>query len=89
MSLHDDSYSVSGSSPTRKKKTAIPKANFRVEFHGAIVLLIPLSTSGREWVHGHIGANNGYQPYYPTGFVEPRYLEDIIKGIRNDGLVTR
>jgi hypothetical protein len=41
MSSHD-LFSVSGSSPTKKKA----KWDFRVEFHGSICLLVPLS-SGR------------------------------------------
>jgi hypothetical protein len=89
MSSHD-SFASSGSSPRlRKKKTAIPKANFRVEFHTSIYLIVPLCASGREWLDEHIGKDNGFQPYYPTVTVEPRYLEAVIEGIRRDGLVAR
>jgi len=88
MSSHD-SFAASGSSPTRKKKTAIPKANFRIEFHTSICLIVPLCASGRKWLDEHIGKNNGFQPYWPTAIVEPRYLGDIIAGIRRDGLVAR
>ncbi len=84
MSSHD-SFSVSDSSPTKKKA----KWDFRVEFHGAILLLVPLSKSGRAWIDKNIGADNGYQPYYPTVVVEPRYLDDILGGIRKFGLVAR
>jgi len=56
MSSHD-SFSVSGSSPTKKKT----KWDFRVEFHGAIILLCPLTSPGCAWVQRHIGADNGYQ----------------------------
>ena len=41
-----DLFSVSGTSPTQKKKTAIPKANFRIEHHGSICLIVPLCASG-------------------------------------------
>jgi hypothetical protein len=88
MSSHD-LFAVSGSSPTQKKKTAIPKANFRIEFHTSIYLIVPLCASGREWLDEHIGKDNGFQPYWPTAIVEPRYLEQIIAGIRRDGLVVR
>src|SRR5579863_7873454 len=44
MSSHD-LFSVSGSSPTQKKKTAIPKADFRLDHHGSIVLIVPLCAS--------------------------------------------
>jgi len=84
MSSHD-SFSVSGSSPTKKKT----KWDFRVEFHGAILLLVPLSDGGLRWIEKHIGADNGYQPYYPTVILEPRYIDDVLVGIRRKGLVAR
>ena len=85
MSSHD-SFAASGNSPTRKKKT---KWDFRIEFHGAIILLVPLTRSGCAWADKNIGADNGYQPYWPTVILEPRYLSEIIAGIRRDGLVAR
>jgi hypothetical protein len=85
MSSHD-SFAASGNSPTRKKKT---KCDFRVEYHGAILLLVPLSDGGLRWIEVHIGADNGYQPYYPTVILEPRYLDGVITGIRREGLVAR
>jgi hypothetical protein len=88
MSSHD-SFAASGSSPTRKKKTAISKANFRIECHTSIYLIVPLCASAREWLDEHLGKDNGYQPYWPTAIVEPRYLGKIIAGIRRDGLVAR
>jgi hypothetical protein len=80
-----DSFSVSGSSPTKEKT----KWDFRVEHHGSICLLVPLSGPGRAWVNKNIGADNGYQPYYPTVILEPRYLDGVIAGIRRNGLVAR
>jgi hypothetical protein len=44
MSSHD-LFLVSGTSPTQKRKTAIPKANFRIEHHGSIILIVPLCAS--------------------------------------------
>jgi hypothetical protein len=88
MSSHD-LFSVSGTSPTQKKKTAIPKANFRIEHHSSIILIVPLCSSGRDWLDEHIGKNNGIQIMWPTAIVEPRYLAQIIAGIRRDGLVAR
>jgi hypothetical protein len=84
MSSHD-SFSVSGSSPTKKKT----KWDFRVEFHGAIILVVPLTRSGRASVNKNIGADNGFQPYWPTVILEPRYLDGVIAGIRRRGLVAR
>jgi hypothetical protein len=81
----DDSFSVSGSSPTKKKA----KWDFRVEFHGAIILLVPLTKPGCAWAVKNIGADNGYQPYWPTVILEPRYLDGVIADIRRKGLVAR
>jgi hypothetical protein len=80
-----DSFSVSGSSPTKEKT----KWDFRVEHHGSICLVVPLSRRGCAWINKNIGADNGYQPYYPTVIIEPRYLDDILGGIRKFGLVAR
>jgi len=54
MSSHN-SFFVSGSSPTKKKT----KWDFSVEYHGAILLLVPLSDGGLRWIERHIGADNG------------------------------
>ena len=88
MSSHD-LFSLSGSSPTPKKKTAIRKAHFRIELHGSVCLIVPLCASARDWLDEHLGKDNGYQTYWPTAIVEPRYLAQIIAGIRRDGLVAR
>ena len=81
-----NSFAASGSSPTRRQKT---KWDFRVEFHGAIILLVPLTRSGCAWASKNIGADNGYQPYFPTIIIEPRYLDQILGGIKKCGLVAR
>jgi hypothetical protein len=57
-----------------------------IENHGTIFLVRPLSGVARAWVEEHIGQGNGYQPCWPTVVVEPRYLDDIIEGMRADGL---
>jgi hypothetical protein len=87
--LHTIYFSAFGSSPNQKKRTAIPKANFRIEHHGSIILIVPLCASARDWLDEHLGKENGYQPYWPTAIVEPRFLAQIIAGIRRDGLVAR
>jgi hypothetical protein len=77
---------ASNNSTSPRKKI---KLDFRVDNHGSILLIVPLSASGREWLKENIGADNGYQPYFPTVIVEPRFLDDIITGIQRDGLVVR
>jgi hypothetical protein len=81
MSSHSDSFAASGNSPTQP--------DFRVENHGSIFLLRPLTDSATLWVEEHIGQDNGFQPYWPTVVIEPRYVADIIDGIQNDGLAVR
>ena len=57
-----------------------------VQNQGSIVLLEPTSEAGREWLQENIGPGNGYQPYWPTAIVEPRYVEPIMEGMIEDGL---
>jgi hypothetical protein len=65
-----DLFSVSGGSPSQKKKTVIPKANFRIDHHGSIVLIVPLCAPARDWLDKNLGKDNGYQPYWPTAIVD-------------------
>lgn len=53
---------------------------------GSVCLLTPISDEARDWVNDNLGPDNGYQPYYPSVVIEPRYLSDILDGIKNDGL---
>lgn len=46
----------------------------------------PADILARAWVDENIGKDNGFQPYYPTVIIEPRYLEAILEGIEGDGL---
>jgi len=75
--MQTDSCVASGSSPT---------ADFEVQNHGSIFLLIPQTSSAGAWIDEHIGSDNGFQPYYPTVVVEHRHISDIVEGIRNDAL---
>jgi len=54
---------------------------------GSIFLLTPRTESARDWIEQNIGKENGWQPYWPTVVIEPRYLPPILEGIKNDGLV--
>ena len=73
----------------RKKKTAIPQGDFRVENHGSIFLIHPLNRYARTWVDKNVGRDNGFQPYWPVVVVEPRYLVNFVSDIHRDRLVTR
>jgi hypothetical protein len=62
------------------------KNDIVIENHGSIFLLRPISKSGRQWLDQNIGDQNGFQPYWPTVVVEPRYIADIVNGIQADDL---
>jgi hypothetical protein len=65
----------------------VVKPDFLLRDEGSIVLLTPCSEAAREWIDEHIGQDNGFQPYFPTIVVEPRYIVEIVDGIQNDGLM--
>jgi hypothetical protein len=74
---HANEYESSGTSPS---------VDFTIRDEGSLVLLSPCTEPARNWIADHIGPDNGYQPYYPTIVVEPRYLAPILEGIRESGL---
>jgi hypothetical protein len=61
------------------------KADFRVENHGSIFLLRPLSKEGEDWAKSHLP--DDAQTFGNAVAVEPRYINDIVNGICDDGLV--
>ena len=63
--------------------------DFSLQHDCSICLLHPHTVAARAWVEDHIGADNGYQPWFPTVVIEPRYLRDILAGIQSSGLVVR
>jgi hypothetical protein len=68
---------------------ATANSDFKLENHGSIFLLRPLSRAAHCWVEEFIGEGNGFQPYFPTVVIEHSYVCDIIDGIREQGLVCR
>ena len=85
--MKTDPNKQSGSSPTRK--SVPPPADFSLENHGSIFLLIPQTDSARVWIDDHIGRDNGFQPYFPKIVIEHRYVSAIVEGIQNDGLAVQ
>jgi hypothetical protein len=67
------------SEPNRATHNTAP--DFLLEDHGSLVLLRPLTACAREWVEKNIGRDNGFQPYWPTVVIEPRYVQAILDGI--------
>ena len=64
--------------------SAVNPLDILIQGHGSILLLVPETDAGRAWVEENIGPDNGYQPYWPTVLVEPRYVENIVSGMQAD-----
>jgi hypothetical protein len=75
---HKNEFQSSGLSPSNP--------DFTIRDEGSILLLTPHTEPARLWINEHIGPDNGFQPYYPTIVIEPRYLRPILGGIRVAGL---
>lgn len=58
--------------------------DFTLYNHGSLVVLTPTSAVGYDWAREHIAhdANRWGDGYA----VEPRYVADILDGIKEDGL---
>lgn len=70
---------------TRHPERGRVDTDFSVGNHGSICLLVPHSAAAREWAGDHL---DGPETQYWGGavVVEPRYLDDILHGIEDDGL---
>lgn len=58
--------------------------DFYVENEGTIFLLRPISQAANDWVSEHIPADACF--FGGAVVVEHRYIQDIVQGIKNDGL---
>ena len=76
---HSNEFQSSGTSPSNGP-------DFTVRDEGSILLLTPHTEPARTWIDRHVGPDNGFQPYYPTIVIEPRYVIAILEGIRAGGL---
>jgi hypothetical protein len=74
--------------PFRRRKPT-EKHDFTVRNEGCLVLLVPNTKLGINWANHNIGADNGYQPYWPTVILEHRYVGDVLAGIARLGMVAR
>ncbi|MES2200724.1 MAG: hypothetical protein V4498_00570 [candidate division FCPU426 bacterium] len=62
------------------------KPDVSVQNHGSICIINFTSKAAQSWREEHIPAEaQGWGPYGVA--VEPRYVEDILEGIQNDGLI--
>jgi hypothetical protein len=60
--------------------------DFTIDNHGSIFILTPLTDDGDEWVSQHIPEDAMRWGRYGI-VVEARYIDDIVEGIRDDGLI--
>ena len=72
-----------------KRRPMLAKQDFQVDNHGSIVVLRPLTRAGIDYVNREIGKDKGFQPYWPTVLFEPRYIDQFVDAIREDGLLVR
>ena len=72
-----------------KRRPPLSKQDFTLQHCGSIVLLKPNTRVGIEWANEKIGKDNGIQPLWPVAVLEPRYVNEIVSGIRADGLLVR
>lgn len=58
----------------------------KVEHHGSLYLLRPVSEAGQQWLDENIEPDA--QRLGNAVAVEPRYVWPIVDGMRNDGIET-
>jgi len=63
----------------------MPHVDILTEYHGSIVLLRPLTSAGKLWLHEHVSIDAMW--FGGALACEPRYVEPILQGIADDGLV--
>lgn len=64
---------------------AAPEVDLRVENHGSVFLLRPLTDAGRTWIEEHVQYES-WQMFGGAISMEPRYAAAIVEGAQNDGL---
>lgn len=59
-------------------------SDFRVEDHGSVVLLVPLTEAAREWCAEHVAPD---VPWHAGGCaVSPHEIVRVMRTVREDGL---
>lgn len=60
-------------------------ADIRIEDHGSIMMVRPISEAGEAWVNENL-TNPETQFWGGAAACERRYVEDIVYGVQCDGL---
>lgn len=64
-----------------------PTVDVRIENHGSLYLLRPLTAAARSWFNDFLPVD---APRFGAAYVvEPRYVGDILLGVRGDGMVAQ
>lgn len=63
-------------------------ADFSVQHHGNIVLLIPTSNAGHKWLKDHVDPDQAMRWGQCSIAVEPRLIFPLVESITADGLST-
>lgn len=75
---------------TTVQKSSTTELDFRLENHGSLFLLHPLSPAAKNWMDEHLPTDSPETQFWGDAIViEPRYVGPIIDGILSDGLVVR
>jgi hypothetical protein len=57
--------------------------DFTVAYHGSLCLVAPLTNECREWLEENVGDES--QWFGGALVVEPRYLDNLVTGLIEDG----
>jgi hypothetical protein len=72
------------------EKPVRTELDFRLENHGSLFLLRPLSSVAKDWMDEHLPMDNPETQFWGDAIViKPRYVAPIVDGIIGDGLVLR
>jgi hypothetical protein len=73
---------------TKIQTASRTELDFKLENHGCLFLLRPLTTLAREWMNEHLPLEHPETQFFAGAIVvEPRYIGPILEGIVADGLV--
>jgi hypothetical protein len=74
----------------RRSQPSETELDFKLENHGSLFLLRPLSFAAKEWMKEHLPVELPETQFWNDAIViEARYVTPIVDGIIGDGLVLR
>jgi hypothetical protein len=74
----------------RRSQPSETALDFKLENHGCLFLLRPLSSAAKEWMNQNLPVDSSETQFWSEAIViEPRYVDAIVDGIIGDGLVLR